>query len=196
MLARGPPGGAGMKGFRCCKPLRLLWDLPLPFACWRRPLAPVGGSRSRQFARHLAALRWWARGREPRQLLPLVEMYDPQVVMLDAHLCDEPLEQTLLRERARRSSAFVLLDDAVHEQPRASRTASGGGRILDQAGIFPRDCRTNSASGRRRDRVLPAVASRLVGEARWSAIKPAGRVKPISWATAREFELLPHWPGA
>jgi DNA-binding NarL/FixJ family response regulator len=132
-------------------------------------------------------------GTRAAQLLPLIEMFDPHVVLLDAHLCDEHLEQSLLIEQARRDRLrLVLLDDTVHDvRVRAALRLGAAGYWTKQesfAEIAERIQRV--AAGE--TVFCPAVASRLVSEAGGLRLAPPAPSSRFQSLTRREFELLPH----
>ncbi len=138
-------------------------------------------------------LRVVGTGTRAEQLLPLIEMFDPQVVMLNAHFCDEHLEQTLMLDRTRRNRLrLVLLDDMVHDiHVRASLRLKAAGYWTKQESFVEIAERIQRVAAGETV-FCPAVANRLMPDAGGLRFAPPAASIRFQTLTPREFELLPH----
>jgi DNA-binding NarL/FixJ family response regulator len=131
-------------------------------------------------------------GTRADQLTSLIEMYEPQVVLLDADFCDERLEQLwpqaqLSRPRLR----LVLLDDTVHDArvKAAMRLGAAGYWTKQESFAEITDRISRIAAGE--TVYCPSVESRLINDGAGIRLAPAAS-NQFRALTAREFELLPH----
>lgn len=132
-------------------------------------------------------------GTRAEQVPQLIEMFDPQVAVLDAVFCDEPMGQTLLHLRARNTRLqIVLLDDAVHDMHVRAALRLGAAGYWTKQESFTEivDRIERVAAGE--TVYCPEVANRLVNDADGPRLTTPVGTGQFQALTAREFELLPH----
>lgn len=132
-------------------------------------------------------------GTRPEQLSGLLESCQPDILLFDACFLNEPVEQILVAERARRDGLrLVLLDDAVRDAHVWAALRLGASGYWTKQESFTEIVARIERVAARETVFCPAVTRRLTGEGANLKLLPDPAATQFQGLTAREFELLPY----